>query len=367
MYARWDALDNDVTFNSKGGSAVTATVFPSGGTVSAPTAPTRSGYTFAGWSATDGGSVITFPYAPGVVTDITLFAKWNLVSTGSSGSSGNNSAGSNSGSNNVTVIAPLTVTGNKAANVPTIEVQEPVKGSNAKPVGIKIDAASEKYIAEAKVVEGKLVLKPETGFSGKKNVLVTITENGVDRMIQIPITVLPDVVSKPVVEPVSATKTTIKWVASPNASSYKVFVNSKQICLSTTTSCVAKTVLGPNSVVEIVSNGGDRTISEKMEAALVQQTPVVIDRIFSANITSGALGQKDINALNKVANIITTQGFTTVVISKIVTTSKTSKIAAARVEAIKSYLQERVSGISLTFEVVPSNSKTYFNNIALKS
>lgn len=66
-----------VTFSSNGGSAVTATSFVDGGSVAtAPTAPTRSGYTFAGWSATDGGSAVTFPYSPGVNADITLFAKW---------------------------------------------------------------------------------------------------------------------------------------------------------------------------------------------------------------------------------------------------------------------------------------------------
>jgi uncharacterized repeat protein (TIGR02543 family) len=56
----------------------TSNFIRSGSIASAPTAPTRSGHTFAGWSATDGGSAVTFPYSPGVNTDITLFAKWTL-------------------------------------------------------------------------------------------------------------------------------------------------------------------------------------------------------------------------------------------------------------------------------------------------
>jgi uncharacterized repeat protein (TIGR02543 family) len=68
-----------VTYSSNGGSAVTAGSFTSGGSIAtAPAEPTRSGYTFAGWSATDGGSAITFPYSPGVTTNISLYAKWTL-------------------------------------------------------------------------------------------------------------------------------------------------------------------------------------------------------------------------------------------------------------------------------------------------
>jgi uncharacterized repeat protein (TIGR02543 family) len=66
-----------VTFNSKGGSAVSAGTFVSGSSINAaPTAPTRTGFRFAGWSPTDGGTAVVFPYAPGVSNDITLYAKW---------------------------------------------------------------------------------------------------------------------------------------------------------------------------------------------------------------------------------------------------------------------------------------------------
>jgi uncharacterized repeat protein (TIGR02543 family) len=67
----------EASYNSNGGSAVSTSDFIRNGSIaSAPTAPTRSGYTFNGWSATDGGSAITFPYSPAVNSDITLFAKW---------------------------------------------------------------------------------------------------------------------------------------------------------------------------------------------------------------------------------------------------------------------------------------------------
>ena len=66
-----------VTYNSNSGSAVAPGSFVTASSIlGAPTPPTRSGYTLNGWSETNGGSVITFPYFPGVTTDITLYAKW---------------------------------------------------------------------------------------------------------------------------------------------------------------------------------------------------------------------------------------------------------------------------------------------------
>jgi uncharacterized repeat protein (TIGR02543 family) len=81
LYAKWTANTNAVTFNSKGGTTVTSGSFTTGGSISdEPDAPTRAGYTFAGWTTTDGGeTTITFPYVPGETSGITLYAKWNLI------------------------------------------------------------------------------------------------------------------------------------------------------------------------------------------------------------------------------------------------------------------------------------------------
>jgi uncharacterized repeat protein (TIGR02543 family) len=81
IYSSWistNAIDNRfrVSLNSKGGSSISASSFTGGGSVATPGSPSRSGYTFAGWSLTDGGSKLTFPYTPGTAADFTLFAKW---------------------------------------------------------------------------------------------------------------------------------------------------------------------------------------------------------------------------------------------------------------------------------------------------
>jgi uncharacterized repeat protein (TIGR02543 family) len=65
LHAQWSSNSVAVNFNSDGGSAVTASSVVIGSAIaSAPTPPTKSGYTFGGWKATAGGSAVTFPYYP---------------------------------------------------------------------------------------------------------------------------------------------------------------------------------------------------------------------------------------------------------------------------------------------------------------
>jgi hypothetical protein len=266
----------------------------------------------------------------------------------------------------VTTVAPITVVGDKEANIPAIEVFIPTPGSGTKPPGIKIDAASEKFIADVKIVEGKLVLTPETGFSGKKTVTVTVTENGADRIIQIPLTVLPEAVTKPVLTPTASNRTNIRWTESPNATSYTVLLNGKKVCSTSASSCSISKILGPDAEIEIVSNGGDRTFSQKIEADFRQVNPVQITRLVSATITKKSLSKVDTKALDKVINLIRTQGFRTIVISGITTTKKTQAMADARVQLIKKYIDDKTGSRNLIFEILPPASRTYFNNIALK-
>ena len=384
LFARWDALDNAVTFNSKGGSTVSSSVFSSGGTVTEPTAPTRSGFTFAGWSATDTGTAVTFPYAPGVVTDITLYAKWTEIVQNNSGNGGGSSApaptptpapvATTQPAPPVATTQPappapaqVTVIGSNEVKIPTIEVTPIAVKPETKPTTIKVDSGSKKFVAEVKIVNGKVVLTPEVGFSGKKLVTITITENGLDRTIQIELVVLPEMVIKPTVAPVSATKSTIRWAESPNATSYTVYLEGKKVCSTAGTTCSINKILGPNATVEVVSNGGDKTLSEKVEADFKASDSIVVGQIVSPTITKAALTAVDISRLNKIALIIKSQGFKSVVISEITTTKKTAAMAEARIALIKKYLRDKVGSNSLKFEVKAPASRTNLNIISVKA
>jgi hypothetical protein len=235
-----------------------------------------------------------------------------------------------------------------------------------KPTTVKVDSASQKFISEVKIVDGKVVLTPVVGFSGKKNVTVTINEDGKERNVQIALTVLPEVVTKPTITPTGMTKTTIKWEASPNAISYTIYLDRKIVCSTSGATCTINMILGPKALVEIISNGGDRTISQRVRADLKVTAPILVGQLVSTTNTKSTLTPVDISTLNKIATVIKSQGFKTVMISEITTTKRTQAAAEARMAAIKKFIRDKTGISTLKFEEIPVTSRTNINKIMLK-
>jgi hypothetical protein len=81
LYGQWAANTLTVTTDEQGGSAIANASTKTGASLSSPGTPTRSGYTFAGWfTASSGGTAITFPYGHGEAADFTLYAQWTANS-----------------------------------------------------------------------------------------------------------------------------------------------------------------------------------------------------------------------------------------------------------------------------------------------
>jgi uncharacterized repeat protein (TIGR02543 family) len=82
LFAQWSANSLTVTYDSQGGSAVSAGSTITGSSVtSSPGTPTRSGYTFVGWFAgASGGAAISFPYMHGQTSSFTVYAQWTANS-----------------------------------------------------------------------------------------------------------------------------------------------------------------------------------------------------------------------------------------------------------------------------------------------
>ena len=80
LYAKWKIQTFTVTFNANNGSAVTSTTVEWGKPAREPTAPTRTGYKFSGWYASDDGgdtlSGSSFEFSTLIKKDYTLYAKW---------------------------------------------------------------------------------------------------------------------------------------------------------------------------------------------------------------------------------------------------------------------------------------------------
>lgn len=85
LYAQWTPVAYTVSYNTQGGSTVAGSTYTIGTSVTLPAAPTRNGYTFAGWfTGATGGTALGATYSPPSTGNITLFAQWtrSLATTG---------------------------------------------------------------------------------------------------------------------------------------------------------------------------------------------------------------------------------------------------------------------------------------------
>ena len=76
LTAHWNVNSYKITFNSDGGTAVEDATYNYGAQTSAPTAPTKTGYTFDGWTLD--GEAYTFGTMP--ANDVNLKAEWTINS-----------------------------------------------------------------------------------------------------------------------------------------------------------------------------------------------------------------------------------------------------------------------------------------------
>jgi len=79
LYAKWTTNSYAVSFNSNGGSSISNQSVAYNTVATAPTSPTRTGYTFGGWY-TDTVLTSAFAFTTAVTGDTTLYAKWTTNS-----------------------------------------------------------------------------------------------------------------------------------------------------------------------------------------------------------------------------------------------------------------------------------------------
>ncbi|WP_431807806.1 InlB B-repeat-containing protein [Lysinibacillus sphaericus] len=108
LYGKWDANSYTMTFHTNGGTAVAPTSATYGEKATAPTAPTKTGYTFAGWYK-DATLTSEWDFAAETVTeDTTLYGKWDA-----------NSYTMTFHTNGGTAVAPILATYGEKATAPT--------------------------------------------------------------------------------------------------------------------------------------------------------------------------------------------------------------------------------------------------------
>ena len=82
LYAKWEPITYTVSYDTQGGSTVANGTYATGSAITLPAAPTRSGFSFAGWFAgSTGGPALGTSYSPPGTGNITLYAQWTPVAT----------------------------------------------------------------------------------------------------------------------------------------------------------------------------------------------------------------------------------------------------------------------------------------------
>jgi uncharacterized repeat protein (TIGR02543 family) len=78
LYAIWSANTLNITYqlNDGSGGTISGTTTTGSPIASAPSDPTFAGFDFLGWSLTETGTVISFPYTHGKTDNFTLHARW---------------------------------------------------------------------------------------------------------------------------------------------------------------------------------------------------------------------------------------------------------------------------------------------------
>lgn len=339
-----------VTFDSAGGSAVTPGQWAYDKTFDAPTPPTRSGYTFAGWSETVGGPAVTFPFKPSTWGAVTLYARWTAVTTPSRPSGPRPNPPQ-----------PPQPPKPPAPPVrkPSTDPQSPLKVppavvSENKPTAIALPTTSSsvqiatqllpetKGIAEAKIVDGAVTFKPEPTFSGKTIVPLEVVTDGVTTIVEVPVVVNPVTPEAGVVVPKATSRSALTWDASPNAVAYEVRVNGELVCSgATSAACSVPKLLGPAAKVEVTAIGNDNTRSETILPVYAPTKPVPAFVVnFAEN--KATLNAKSIRKLNDFIALMREQGFTNVFIEGHTDgqggAKGSTKLSAARAAVVAKYL-----------------------------
>ena len=107
LYAKWNINSYTITFASNGGTLVSPITQNYNTVVTAPSAPTKSGYTFSGWYS-DAGLTTPYIFITMPAANITLYAKWNI-----------NSYTMTFASNGGSLVSPITQNYNTAVLAPS--------------------------------------------------------------------------------------------------------------------------------------------------------------------------------------------------------------------------------------------------------
>ena len=169
VYAQWTINSYTVTFNSNGGSTVDSQSVNYGGHATEPAAPTKTGYTFAGWY-TDNTYATPFDFANTAITrDTTVYAKW----TANPSNDGGGDSGASSGGTPTVTVKGDVVDNTTGQPVKGITAQVATEANGTKTVTVKSQDAI--LVKESDGTRTPLSDIAKLGFAAKESTDAKVT------------------------------------------------------------------------------------------------------------------------------------------------------------------------------------------------
>ena len=230
-------------------------------------------------------------------------------------------------------LAPVVIPGDK---VSVVVLPKPVESATVKIVSVG------NGLADANLNNNSVSYNPVTSFSGKTNVTVETTVNGVTTQQQVQVLVLPVPPKVSESQPIKFTTSTINWDKSPNAIGYQVWIRGQLVCTTTSaTKCEVPLTVGPETPVTVTVLGNDDTKTDVTPVYSIKKPlPALVVNFDTAKYDLSTSAKKH---LQEVAAVIKQEGFTRLVITGH-TDSRggidNSKLSLNRAQATVDYLKK---------------------------
>jgi len=166
-------------------------------------------------------------------------------------------------------------------------------------------------VAGIEIVGLTIKITPSINFSGRLVIKLPIQIGGRIFIVDIPVQVNPAMTTEVKATPIGRERTNVSWEAVPNAQGYEIKVNGIVRCRTTNSSCAISTLLGPNSVVEVISLGGDKTTSQ---ATGGNYSPAQFIPVLNVFFTAGSavITKAERRKIVEFAKLVQSRGFTEV-------------------------------------------------------
>lgn len=257
---------NTVSFDANGGNTEAIPAIRSVASGSAigilPTAPTRSGYNFAGWNTMPNGSGTAFTAATPVSEEQTVYAQWSAISSGDSGSGNSTSTLTTSYIN--TTLTAITNTKTASPNATSTVTTGTLSDSNGKAfvsvtesqVKQTVNKAIEAPVKQgegksSKVEEFKITFPAKAKtveISLAKAAVTAVVDNNIDTMT----IVTPETT-------ITFDKASIATISKEALADVKISASRVDVASLSET---VKTAVGDRPVFDLSVTSGDKTISQ---------------------------------------------------------------------------------------------------------